>query len=196
MIGVASEPHLKWRTYCATVLELARQCEITLVLTLGALLAEVPHTRPVRISGSASDPELAAQLGVRPSEYEGPTGIVGVFNTAARERGITTASLWANVPHYISGIENPKATLALVHRVLTLLNVQADLADLDEAAKPVRSEPGRDRLPERQDQVLRDQARVAGQRGGAAADAGNSDLPPASELVDEIEQFLRQQRPE
>ena len=87
VIGVASEPHLKWRTYCATVLELARQCEITLVLTLGALLAEVPHTRPVRVGGSASDPELAAQLGVRPSRYEGPTGIVGVLSTACREAG-------------------------------------------------------------------------------------------------------------
>ncbi|MFI5329079.1 MAG: PAC2 family protein, partial [Candidatus Rokuibacteriota bacterium] len=121
VIGVASEPHLKWRTYCATVLELARQCEITLVLTLGALLAEVPHTRPVRVGGSASDPELAAQLGVRPSRYEGPTGIVGVLSTACREAGLTTAGLWANVPHYISGIENPKASLALVKRVLSLL---------------------------------------------------------------------------
>src|ERR671911_1516938 len=99
IIAVAIEPHLKWRTYCAAVLELARRCEATLVLTLGALLAEVAHTRPVRISGSASDPELAAELGVRPSRYEGPTGIVGVFNIACREQGLATASVWANVPH-------------------------------------------------------------------------------------------------
>ena len=108
IVAVATEPHLKWRTYCANVLELARRCEATLVLTLGALLAEVPHTRPVRISGSASDPELAAQLGVRPSRYEGPTGIVGVLNTACREQGLAMASVWANVPHYVSGIENPE----------------------------------------------------------------------------------------
>lgn len=99
IVGVAGEPHLKWRTYCHTVLELARRCEATLVLTLGALLAEVPHTRPVRLVGGASDPELAARLGVRPTRYEGPTGIVGVLNTICREQGFATASLWANVPH-------------------------------------------------------------------------------------------------
>src|SRR3989454_9719222 len=114
VIAVAGEPHLKWRTYCAAMLELAQRCQITLVVTLGALLAEAPHTRPVRISGSASDPELAARLGVKPSRYEGPTGIVGVLNTACREQGMETASVWANVPHYISGIENPKAALAIV----------------------------------------------------------------------------------
>src|SRR2546426_2865671 len=114
VIAVAGEPHLKWRTYCAAMLELAQRCQITLVVTLGALLAEVPHTRPVRISGSASDPELAARLGVKPSRYEGPTGIVGVLNTACPEQVLATANVWANVARYISGIENPKAALALV----------------------------------------------------------------------------------
>ena len=99
IVGVAVEPHLRWKTYCGVVLELARRCEVTLVLTLGALLAEVPHTRPVRLSGSASDPELAVRLGVRPTKYEGPTGIVGVLNTICREQGFATASLWAKVPH-------------------------------------------------------------------------------------------------
>src|ERR671935_1620232 len=135
VIAVAGEPHLKWRTYCAAMLELARRCEGTLVLTLGALLAEVPHTRPVRVGGGASDPELAARLGVRPTRYEGPTGIVGVLNTACREQGLATASVWANVPHYISGIENPKAALALVQRVLLMLNAEADLTDLEDATK-------------------------------------------------------------
>src|SRR6184192_2646196 len=135
VIAVAGEPHLKWRTYCASVLELAQRCEVTLVLMLGALLAEVPHTRPVRVAGGASDPELAARLGVRPTRYEGPTGIVGVLNTVCREQGLPTASVWANVPHYISGIENPKAALALVQRVLTLLNVEADLTDLEDATR-------------------------------------------------------------
>ena len=133
IIGVAIEPHLRWKTYCAAVLDLARRCDATLVLTLGALLAEVPHTRPIRLSGGASDPELAARLGLRPTRYEGPTGIVGVLNTTAREHGLATASLWANVPHYISGIENPRATLALVQRVLALLNGAADVSDLEEA---------------------------------------------------------------
>ena len=198
IVAVAIEPHLKWRTYCASVLELARRCEATLVLTLGALLAEVPHTRPVRISGSASDPELAAQLGVRPSRYEGPTGIVGVLNTACRENGLATASVWANVPHYVSGIENPKAALALVQRTLSLLNLRADLGDLEEASKQYDQN-----LAEIVAQNAKIKAYVAKLESRDATEepqveqpTQGSDLPPASELVAEIEQFLRQQRPE
>jgi proteasome assembly chaperone (PAC2) family protein len=197
IVAVATEPHLKWRTYCANVLELASRCEATLVLTLGALLAEVPHTRPVRISGSASDPELAAQLGVRPSRYEGPTGIVGVLNIACREQGVATASVWANVPHYVSGIENPKAALALVQRTLALLNLQADLGDLEEASRQYDQN-----LAEIVAQNAKIKAYVAKLESRDAAEeqsaepAQGSDLPPASELVAEIEQFLRQQRPE
>ena len=86
IVGVATEPHLKWKTYCGAIIELARRCEATLVLTLGALLAEVPHTRPVRLSGGAADPELARVLGVKPTRYEGPTGIVGVLNTAVEDK--------------------------------------------------------------------------------------------------------------
>src|SRR5437773_1821486 len=121
IVGVAPEPHLRWRPYCDSVLQLARMCDVTLGMTLGALLAEVPHTKPVRLVGSASDPELAARFGLRPTRYEGPTGIVGVLNTFCRERDLPSVSLWANVPHYISGIENPKASLTLVKRVLSLL---------------------------------------------------------------------------
>ncbi|HET7340282.1 MAG TPA: PAC2 family protein [Methylomirabilota bacterium] len=195
IIGVAGEPHLKWKTYCASVLELARRCEVTLVLMLGALLAEVPHTRPVRLAGGASDPELAARLGVRPSRYEGPTGIVGVLNTACRDQGLPTASVWANVPHYISGIENPKAALALVQRVLTLLNAAADLTDLEDATRQFDQN-----LSEIVAQNAKIKAYVAKLESRDAeedqASPATSDLPPASELVEEIEQFLRQQHPE
>src|SRR6185369_2602624 len=189
IIGVAIEPHLKWRTYCSTVLELARRCKATLVLTLGALLAEVPHTRPVRISGSASDPELAARLGVRASKYEGPTGIVGVLNIACREQGIATASVWANVPHYVSGIENPKAALALVQRALTLLNLNADLADLEEASRQFDQN-----LAEIVAQNAKIKPYVANLESRDATEhepeaVQRSDLPPASEHVAEIEQF-------
>ena len=197
IIGVAIEPHLKWRTYCASVMDLARRCEATLVLTLGALLAEVPHTRPVRITGSASDPELAARLGVRPSKYEGPTGIVGVLNVAARDQGLATASVWANVPHYVSGIENPKAALAIVQRTLTLLNLEADLSDLEEASRQYDQN-----LAEIVSQNAKIKAYVAKLESRdkpeepAEDQDQRSDLPPASELVAEIEQFLKQQRPE
>jgi len=198
IIGVAIEPHLRWKTYCAAVLDLARRCDATLVLTLGALLAEVPHTRPIRLSGGASDPELAARLGLRPTRYEGPTGIVGVLNTTAREHGLATASLWANVPHYISGIENPRATLALVQRVLALLNGAADVSDLEEAVRQFDQN-----LTEIVSQnqkiagyVKKLESRDAETEEPAAPAAAESDLPPASDLMAEIEQFLRQQRPE
>jgi len=195
IVGVAAEPHLKWKTYCAAIIELARRCDATLVLTLGALLAEVAHTRPVRLSGGAADPELARLLGVKPTRYEGPTGIVGVLNTACRESGLPTATLWANVPHYISGIENPKAALALVRRVLVLLNAAVDLSDLEDAGR---------QFDQNLTEIVAQNDKIAGyirklesrdvedEPGTPAA----SDLPPASELVEEIEQFLRQQRPE
>jgi len=195
IVGVAAEPHLKWKTYCAAIIELARRCDATLVLTLGALLAEVAHTRPVRLSGGAADPELARLLGVKPTRYEGPTGIVGVLNTACRESGLPTATLWANVPHYISGIENPKAALALVRRVLVLLNATVDLSDLEDAGR---------QFDQNLTEIVAQNDKIAGyirklesrdvedEPGTPAA----SDLPPASELVEEIEQFLRQQRPE
>ena len=196
IVGVAPEPHLRWRTYCETVLQLARTCEVTLVLTLGALLAEVAHTKPIRLVGGASDPELAARLGLRPTRYEGPTGIVGVLNTICRDRGLATASLWANVPHYISGIENPKASLALVKRVLSLLDAETDLSDLDEAGR---------QFDQNLKEIIAQNAKIANYiakleakeaEEESGAPKGESDLPPASELVAEIEQFLRQQRPE
>ncbi|PYM47909.1 MAG: carboxylate--amine ligase [Candidatus Rokuibacteriota bacterium] len=196
IVGVAAEPHLKWKTYCATVLELARRCEATVVLTLGALLAEVPHTRPVRLVGGATDAELAARLGIRPTRYEGPTGIVGALSTICRDQGFTTASLWANVPHYISGIENPKATLALVRRVLPLLGATLDLVDLEDAGR---------QFDQNLTEIVRQNAKIANYvkklesrdtEEPSAEPSRGSDLPPASELVAEIEQFLRQQRPE
>jgi len=202
VVGIAIEPHLKWRTYCAAVLELARRSRASLVLTLGALLAEVAHTKPVRLVGSSYDPELSARLGLRPTRYEGPTGIVGVLNTLCREASVPTASLWANVPHYVSGIENPRAALALVARVLSLLNTEADLTDLREAAE---------QFDQNLSSIVTQNAKIAEyvrklERKGVDEDeepptpaeaAGIKDeLPPSADLVAEIEQFLRQQRPE
>jgi len=196
IVGVAAEPHLRWKAYCEAVLELARRCDVALVLTLGALLAEVPHTRPVRLVGGAADPELAARLGIRPTRYEGSTGIVGVLNIACREHGVATASLWANVPHYISGIENPKATLALVKRVLPLLGAALDLSDLDEAVR---------QFDQNLAEIVSQNAKIANyvkkleSRDAVeepAEPGQGSDLPPAAELVAEFEQFLRQQRSE
>jgi predicted ATP-grasp superfamily ATP-dependent carboligase len=195
IIGVAPEPHLRWKTYSAAVLELARRCRVSLVLTLGALLAGVPHTRPVRLVGGASDPELAIRLGLRPTKYEGPTGIVGVTSAACRDGGLPTASLWANVPHYIAGIENPKAALALVERVLDFLAATVELAELTDATR---------QFEENLREVVAQNAKIAAYvkrleaaaaaEEGAAPDPG--ELPPSADLMAEIEQFLRQQRSE
>ena len=199
IVGVAIEPHLKWRTYCGAVLELARRSGASLVLTLGALLAEVPHTRPVKLVGGAHDPELAAVLGIRPSRYEGPTGIIGVLNTLCREEGVPAASLWANVPHYVSGVENPKAALALVRRVLTLLGTEADLSELVEATRQFEGNL---------DEVVGQNAKIAeyvktlerkqpeDEEAAGPVPGSRDELPPSADLVAEIEQFLRQQRPE
>jgi len=199
IVGVTSEPHLKWRTYCGAVLDLARRVRASLVLTLGALLAEVPHTKPVRLAGGAQDPALAAKLGIRPSRYEGPTGIVGVLNTMCRDAGMPTASLWANVPHYVSGVENPKAALALVRRVLTLLGADADLSDLIEATQQFERnlEEVVGQNPKIAEYVRKLETRAPDEDEGAEPPAAQGDqLPPAGDLVAEIEQFLRQQRPE
>lgn len=193
LVGLGIEPHLRWKTYCGLVVELARRCEISLVLTLGALLAEVVHTKPVTIVGSASDPELAAMLGIRPTRYEGPTGIVGVLNATCREQGIPVASLWANCPHYISGTENPKAALALVQRLLEFLDTRLDLSELEEATKQFEQTLA---------EVIAQNAKVAAyikKLEGRPAEEEPSpppaeeELPPAADLVAEIEQFLRQQ---
>jgi proteasome assembly chaperone (PAC2) family protein len=195
IVAVAIEPHLKWRTYCAAVLELARHVEASLVLTLGALLAEVAHTQPVHVGGSSYDPELSARLGLRPSRYEGPTGIVGVLNTRCREEGIPVASLWASVPHYVSGIENPKAALALVRRVLVLLNTEADLSDLSEAAR--QFEQNLNGIVAQNAKIVEYVSKLERKKPEDDEDAPPRDeLPPSADLVAEIEQFLRQQRPE
>ncbi len=195
IVGVAIEPHLKWKTYCGLILELARRCRVSLVLTLGALLADVAHTRPVSVTGTTSDRELAAMLGIRPTRYEGPTGIVGVLNSACREQGMPTASLWANVPHYISGTENPRAALALVQRVAEFLQTRVDLPELQEAAR--QFEQNLAEIVARNAEIAAYVKRLEAK--GAEEDEPppfpREELPPASDLVAEIERFLRQQRP-
>ena len=111
LMGV--EPNLRWRTFTDLVVGLAKDLGVELVVTLGALLADVPHTRPAPVTGTASDPDLIERLGLQASRYEGPTGIVGVLHDACRRAGIPSASLWAAVPHYVSLAPSPRAALAL-----------------------------------------------------------------------------------
>jgi len=133
LLGV--EPSLRWRTFCAHVTELATSFGVELVITLGSLLADVPHTRPAPVTGSATDPELVEQLGLQASRYEGPTGIVGVLHDACGHAGLKVASLWAAVPHYVSLTPSPRAAKALVDRLAEVLEADVDTAELDEAAE-------------------------------------------------------------
>jgi proteasome assembly chaperone (PAC2) family protein len=131
LLGV--EPNLRWRTFCGLVLDLARDLGVELVVTLGSLLADVPHTRAAPVTGAASDPDLVASLGLQHSRYEGPTGIVGVLGEACRARGIPAASLWAAVPHYVSLAPSPRAAHALADRLGALLGVEIETTELAEA---------------------------------------------------------------
>ena len=133
LLGV--EPNLRWKTYSGLVLELAQELEVELVVTLGSLLADVPHTRPAPVSAAASDPALVEELGVEPSRYEGPTGIVGVLLDACRRAGIPSVSLWAAVPHYVSLAPSPRAALALCRRLGELVGTEIDLTELEQAAE-------------------------------------------------------------
>jgi len=132
MLGV--EPGLKWRTFCTEIVNVGRELGVEMFISLGALLADVPHTRPVRVTGTAADPELVQRLGLQHSRYEGPTGIVGVLHDAFSKAQVPSASLWAAVPHYVAATPSPKATLALVERAAELLGSSVPTTALEIAA--------------------------------------------------------------
>lgn len=183
---LGTEPQLKWRTFSDLVVDAARELEVSMVITLGALLAEVPHTRPTPVTGTTADPELSAMLGLAPSRYEGPTGIVGVLSQSIRRAGIPSASLWAAVPSYVPGAPSPKATLAIVERVTTLLHTGLVLTDLEIAAASYERQL--DELVA-EDEETTDYVEQLEQR----FDTEDHPLRPDS-IVDEVERFLREQR--
>jgi proteasome assembly chaperone (PAC2) family protein len=133
LLGI--EPNLRWRTFAEIVTGLAGDLGVELVITLGSLLADVPHTRPSPVTGSATDPELVERLGLQPSRYEGPTGVVGVVHDACKQQGIPSASLWAAVPHYVSLAPSPRAALALCTRLGSLLGAKIDASELEGAVQ-------------------------------------------------------------
>jgi proteasome assembly chaperone (PAC2) family protein len=133
LLGI--EPNVRWQTFCGLVTGLAEDLGVELVVTLGSLLADVPHTRPSPVTGAATDAELIERLGLQASRYEGPTGIVGVLHDACRKAGLPSASLWAAVPHYVSLAPSPRAALALCRRLADLVGAELDTAELEEAAE-------------------------------------------------------------
>jgi proteasome assembly chaperone (PAC2) family protein len=189
ILMVGSEPSMRWRTFTEVIVELAEAMGTQLVVTLGALLADVPHTRPVSVTGLASDPVLIARLGLNSSSYEGPTGIVGVLHAGCQRAGLPSASLWAAVPHYVAASPNPKASLALVRKLEGLVGVAVDASELEEAAAEyerrvnvaVQSDPEVQAFVERLEQV-------AGEDTGA--DEGP--LPSGETIARDLQRFLRQ----
>ena len=178
------EPNMRWRGFCSELVTSFSELGIELVVLLGALLADSPHTRPVPVAAAASDPALAADLRAEPVDYKGPTGIVGVLQHACADAGIPAVSLWASVPHYVAQPPCPKATLALIRGVEDVLDVSLPLADLPQEARAW--ERGVDELAE-QDTEVADYVRTLEE----AKDA--TDLPEASgdAIAREFERYLR-----
>ncbi|MBA3747217.1 MAG: PAC2 family protein [Solirubrobacterales bacterium] len=188
------EPSMRWRSFCQHIIDLAEALGTQMVVTIGALLDEVPHSHPVAITGLASDPALVAKLTVSETSYEGPTGIVGVLHTACCDAGLPSASLWATVPRYVAAAPNPKAALALVRKVESLVAVSVDASDLENATVDYERQIS---LAVQSDPEI--QAFVEKLEETAAQDAtplGPAQLPSADSIASEFQRFLRQQGPE
>jgi predicted ATP-grasp superfamily ATP-dependent carboligase len=191
----ATEPSLRWRRYTESVLAAARALDVRMVITLGALLADVPHSRPVSITGLATQTELVEKLGFQRTSYEGPTGIVGVLHHACTESGLPSASLWASVPHYVAAAPNPKVALALVRAFEGVAGVVVDAGELESAADDyerqvsaaVASDPEVkafvERLETAMDEVEEDER-------------DERPLPSADSIARDFQRFLRQRGPD
>lgn len=196
VVAIGIEPNLRWRTFADAYAGLFRDMNVKLSVSLGALMAEVPHTREVRVTGSAFDPSVAKNLDLSVSNYEGPTGIVGVLHQTLRERQLPAASLWANVPHYITTAQNPPATIALLRRLQKILAIEFDYSELDAAGSRFLQEintaiSGNSDLME---YVRRLETTVDSGVDGTPVEG--TALPAAADLVLDVEAFLRSQRDE
>ncbi|MEX2464471.1 MAG: PAC2 family protein [Gaiellaceae bacterium] len=181
------EPNLRWRTFTDEIVAVARDLGVELVVTLGALLADVPHTRPSPVTGSASDEKLVEELGLTASRYEGPTGIVGVLHDACHREGLPSASLWAAVPHYASLAASPKAAIALCSRLSGLLGVPIDVSELDRAAEAYERQVSEGVA---QDDETESYVRELERRRDALGD--ELDVPSGDTLAAELTRFLRE----
>ena len=188
LIGV--EPNLRWRRFSELVLGLVRDLGVEQVISLGSLLADVPHTRPAPVSASSSDKKLIEELGCTSSRYEGPTGIVGVLQDAFRRSGIDSVSFWAAVPHYVSLTSSPRAALALCEKLERLLGIEIDLTELEQAVaaytQQVSEAVATDEETATYVEALERQIDTA-----EPFDERETDLPSGDSLAEELERFLR-----
>jgi predicted ATP-grasp superfamily ATP-dependent carboligase len=189
------EPSLRWRRFTETVIEVARELGVRMVITLGALLADVPHSRPVAITGIASDESLVEKLGYERTNYQGPTGIVGVLHHACAAQGMPSASLWASVPHYVAATPNPKVALALVRAFEGSAGLAVDAGELEEAAEDydrqvnaaVASDPEVKAFVERLESAMDEVD---------AESTSEERIPSAETIARDFQRFLRQRGPD
>jgi predicted ATP-grasp superfamily ATP-dependent carboligase len=183
------EPSMRWRAFSAHVVDLAEALGVQVIVTLGALLADVAHSRPVSMTGFSSDPALVSRLGLSPSSYEGPTGIPGVLHWACQQAGLPSASLWAAVPHYVAAATNPKATLALVRRVEDLVGVSVDVSELELAAADYERQVG---LAVQSDPEIQAFVERLEQEADDEAERSPRQVPDGDALAREFQRFLKQ----
>jgi len=187
------EPSMRWPTVCGAILDLAVDLGVEMVITLGALLADVPHTRPVRVSGLAEPQALIESLGLRRPDYEGPTGIVGVLHAAAVERGLPAASLWAAVPHYVGAAPSPNAALALLRNAQAITGIEVDLSDLERAVSHFE-----DQVDEAvgQNSHARNLVSELERAYDSEEDQSFGPLPSGDAIAAEFERYLRERGPD
>ncbi|KAA9154523.1 PAC2 family protein [Amycolatopsis acidicola] len=185
------EPNMRWRAFCQELLEHIEQFDVATVVTLGALLADTAHTRPVPVTGTAYDAEAAEQFGLERSRYQGPTGIVGIFQDFCVQAGIPAISIWAAVPHYVSHPPSPKATLALLHKLEDVLDVEVPLGAL-----PEQAEEWQRTVTEmaEEDEEIADYVRTLEERGDAEVEM-SVDESSGDKIAAEFERYLRRRRP-
>ncbi len=191
VIMIGTEPHLRWRSFCECVTTVAAELHVQGLFTLGSMLADVAHTRPTPVRVSSADPRLVERLGVQRPQYQGPTGIVGVLQDAFADSSTPVGSLMAQVPHYISNTPSPKATLAIVERISTLLSVRVSTDDLMNASSTYERQVSEAVAA---DQDIAGYVRELEQRADRADPADLlGDLPSGDALAAQLEQFLREQ---
>ena len=197
IIATGVEPHLKWRTFTNIMIEFIQKCQVFQTVTLGALWADVLYSAPVPFSGSSTDPELAERLGLSGgSRYEGPTGMVGVLHDMLRRNNLTSASIWANMPYYVSVTPNPKGILALSRRGMEIVGLSAGFPELEEEANEFDSRVAEAIAKDPKVQAhVKDLERRAAREQQRSRPALSQETPTSGEdLAAEFERFLREQR--
>jgi proteasome assembly chaperone (PAC2) family protein len=183
------EPNFRWRTFSQAVVDLARELDVRLVITLGALLADVPHSRPVSVAANAQDPSLVDNLGLTASRYEGPTGITGILHRYCASKNLPSVSFWASVPHYLPSVPSAPAALALMQSLSNLLGTSFDTAHLESSSEDYQRQVS---VAVAQDSDLASYVRTLEERYDAQTESGERNLPSGDELAKELERFLRE----